>query len=211
MEKSKHDAGEIMIEGTIIMVLTMLIMVWILGVGFVYYQRYLVTAITNDAAVKIAATYNNPDSDIIMGYITTENLSERDLYRNFNNNSLFAVNESKADAYVQYLLKKTNFAGTIKEVNVEMKLVQDNALRKHVEITTICTFNTPFGSALKLFGMKDTATYKSVSRADCTDIIDYISTVDFASYQLSGAPLGSSVIKMINSLIGVFNHSYAET
>lgn len=211
MEKSKHDAGEIMIEGTIIMVLTMLIMVWILGVGFVYYQRYLVTAITNDAAVKIAATYNNPDSDIIMGYITTENLSERDLYRNFNNNSLFAVNESKADAYVQYLLKKTNLAGTIKEVNVEMKLVQDNALRKHVEITTICTFNTPFGSALKLFGMKETATYKSVSRADCTDIIDYISTVDFASYQLSGAPLGSSVIKMINSLIGVFNHSYAET
>ena len=211
MKKIKKNSGEVMIEGTVIMVLTMLIMVWILGVGFVYYQRYLVTAITNDAAVKIAATYNNPDSDIIMGYITTENLSERDLYRNFNNNSLFSVNKSKAQSYVEHMLNKTNFAGTINEVNVDMKLVQDSALRKHIEIKTICTFNTPFGSALKLFGMSDTATYQSISRADCTDIIDYISTVDFASYQLSGAPLGSSVIKMINSLIGVFNHDYAES
>lgn len=211
MKRRKRENGEIMLEGTIVMVITMLLLVFILGLGFVYYQRYLVTAITNDAASKIAATYNNPDSDIIMGYISMEDLAERDLYRNFNNNSLYEVNQQKASAYVNYMLNKTNFAGTISDVEIELKLVQDSSVRKHVEITTVCTFNTPFREGLEAFGIDGNVTYSAVGRADCTDIIDYISTVDYAAYQLSGKAFNSKVIKMINSLIKLFNHTYAKS
>lgn len=65
------------------MVITMFILIWILGLVFLYYQRYVTTVVTNDAALKIASTYNNPTSDIIMGYVTTEDISNRDLYRGF--------------------------------------------------------------------------------------------------------------------------------
>lgn len=202
------EKGEVMLEGMIVTLITTFLLVWVLGLGFVYYQRYLVTAITNDAAAKVAATYNNPDSDLIMGYISTENISERDLYRHFTKNNLYELNKAKATAYINYVLDKTNFAGTIQSVNVEMDLVNDSALRKHIEITSECTFNTPFGFALDFFGMDGTTTYSCSSRADSTDISDYITTVDFASYQLGGNGVNSDVLNMINSLIGIFNHVY---
>lgn len=205
----EHEKGEIMLEGMIITILTTFLLIWILAVGFIYYQSYLVTTITNDAAVKIAATYNNPDSDLIMGYISSEDLSERDLYRGFDNNALFRVNQNKVEAYVSYKLKQTNFAGTIDKVDVKLELVKDSSVRKHVEVSTECTFNTPFGSALELFGMDEQTTYTAIGRADCTDFIDYISTVDFAAYQLGEVSKKSEIVKMVNSLIKIFNHDYS--
>lgn len=211
MKLKENEKGEVMLEGMIVITITIFVLVWILAIGFVYYQKYLVTAITNDVTVKIAATYNNPDSDLMMGYITSEQLTERDLYRGFNNNSLANVNKSKAEAYVNYCLNRTNFSGVVNDVKVDMKLVYDSAVRKHVEITTTCEFNTPFGSALKYFGMNDKTKYKVTGRADCTDVIDYISTIDCAVTQLGGNGVSGKIIKTLNSLTRIYNHVYART
>ena len=80
----KNENGEVMLEGMLVMIITMFMLIWILAVGFIYYQRYITNIVVNDAAVKIASTYNNPTSDIVMGYVTTEELQNRDLYRNFS-------------------------------------------------------------------------------------------------------------------------------
>ncbi len=212
MDKIKSEKGELMIESMIIVTLTIFLLVWILAVGFIYYQRNLVTTITNDAAAKIAATYNNVDSDIVMGYISSEDMAERPLYRNFNNGALKDANETKAEAYVRYMIKRTNFLGTIadpeNDIVVTMDLVMDSAVRKHVVVTTQCTFKTPFGEALELFGMDSKVTYEATGRADCTDIADYISTTDFAARLSGGKVVKSKVIDCLNSLVKVFNNIF---
>ncbi len=212
--KLQKENGAIMLEGMIIVVLTLFILIWILGVGFLFYQKYLVTAITNDAAKKVAATYYNPESDLIIGYIDASQLPNRDLYRAFSNaangNSIDTVALDKADAYINYRLKKTNFVGTVKNVEVEFKLVPDSLLRKHVEIKTRVLFKTPFGEIFNMFGMNRNATYESVGRAECIDIHDYISTVDFAKYQMDTVGAESSLGKMLKSLVKLYNHVYAE-
>lgn len=197
--KKRSESGEVMLEGMIIMVITMLLMIWLLAVGFIFYQRNLVTAITNDAAAKVAATYNNPSSDLIMGYISAEAIANRDLYRWFDQGQLHDLNEKKASAYINYMLNRTNFAGTIDNVEVKLEFISDTALRKHIKITTLCTFNTPFGEAMEVFGMDRQATYTAVSRADCTDIIDYVTTIDFASHYLSGDAIGVKPVKLLNA------------
>lgn len=216
--RKESECGEIMLEGMIVMILTMFILIWVLGVGFLYYQRYLVTAITNDIAVKIASTYNNPDSDLIMGYITAEELSERDLYRGFQNGELHDVNESKANAYVTFMLEQTNFTGTVKDVEVKVHLVADSPVRKHVEIQTVCTFNTPFNAVFSMFGMDELVTYGATAREDCTDLMEYYSTVEFASFltsdeflKLKGEETISQIISMISSLVDLFNHIYEKS
>ena len=143
-----------------------------------------------------------------MGYISSSDAAKRDLYRNFRGNSLFNTNQSKAESYIEKKLMQTNFAGTIDSVDVTMSVIQDSPMRKHIEIKAKCTFNTPFGVALELFGMNGKITYETTGRADCTDIIDYISTGDFISYQISSTENSSKIVKMINSLIKVFNHFY---
>ena len=50
----KREQGAIMLEGMIVMTITLFALIWILGLGFVYYQRYVTTIVTNDAAAKIA-------------------------------------------------------------------------------------------------------------------------------------------------------------
>lgn len=209
--KPGGERGAIMLEGMVVTVITLFVLIWILGLGFVYYQRYLTTVVTNDAAAKVASTYNNPNSDIIMGYVSTEALSGRNLYRRFAADGLQSTNEERAGAYVRYILDKANFTGVVDNVDVELKLVMDSTLRRHVELTTTCTYNTPFGEGLEMFGMEGVHTYQVKSCADCTDYADYVSTVDYG-YAWSdgtftkGMGIIDSAIGLINSLVGTYNH-----
>lgn len=200
------------------MVITMFILIWILGLGFLYYQRYVTTIVTNDAAVKIASTYNNPTSDIIMGYVTTEDISNRDLYRGFtvgsNSSDLHTVNEDRAESYVKYMLDTANFAGTVNDVDVELKMVSDSAVRKHIELTTVCEYNTPFGEIFEMFGMGRTAKYTVTASADYTDMADFVSTVNFSKSLTDGTFTSSmgfidSLIGMLNTFVEVYNHSHS--
>jgi len=211
----KSERGEVMLEGMLIMVLTMFILVWILGLGFLYYQRYTVTIVTNDTAAKIASVYNNPTSDIVLGYVTPEELIDRDLYRNFSIVSMFSnleeLNQDKAECYVKYTLEKVNFFNVVKDVKVNVNLVKDSWARKHVEVTTMCSFNTPFGIGLDMFGMGKEHTYSVTACADCTDILEYSSAVGFQKSMLhdgklvSGSGMLDSIVKMINSFVKTYN------
>ncbi len=213
--KFLQESGAVMLEGMVVMVVTMLVLVWLLAVGFIYYQRYLTTVVTNDAAVKIASTYHNPDSDIIMGYITTEDVSARDLYRGYGRGSsagnLLEVNERRTTEYVKYVLDKANFSGVVDDVDVRLELVADSYVRSHVKLTVTCTYRTPFGEVLGVFGMRGKQTYSVVSCSDCTDILNYYSTVSFAdaitdgTYS-KGTGIVDSVVKLLNTLVKTYNH-----
>lgn len=205
------ERGAIMLEGMIVTVITLFMLIWILGLGFVYYQRYLTTVVTNDAAAKVASTYNNPNSDIIMGFVNTEAISGRNLYRRFANDGLQGVNEQRAEAYVRYILDRANFTGMVDSVDVELKLVMDSTLRRHVELTTTCTYNTPFGEGLEMFGMDGIHTYQVKACADCTDYADYISTADYQYAWASGTfgegpGIIGDAINLINTLVKTYNH-----
>lgn len=207
----KREQGAIMLEGMIVTVITLFVLIWILGLGFVYYQRYVTTVVTNDAVTKVASTYNNVDSDIIMGYVNTEALSGRNLYRRFSSDNLQGTNEDRAGAYIRYILDKANFVGVVDSVDVELNLVLDSTLRRHVELTTTCTYNTPFGEGLEFFGMSKVNTYQVKACADCTDYADYISTVDFGYALTDGTFTGGTgiindVVKLLNTCVKTFNH-----
>lgn len=214
MRKLKDQSGEIMLESTIVLTITIMMLVWVLGLGFLYYQGYLVTTVTNDAAVKIANTYTNPTSDIVMGYVALDDFCERDLYRNENSQSLLSVNQAKAEKYITYQLEKTNFANTVNDVEVELRFVSDSKFRNHVEITSVCNFNTPFGFALDFFGMDSLMNYKVTSCCECICFTDYINSVDYTDYcrglinDTKAGKLINSAAKLIDKLITVFNHSY---
>lgn len=216
-EKKSAERGEIMLESTIIITLTLMILVWLLALGFVHYQRYVTTVVTNDAAVKIAATYNNPTSDIIMGYVTSDNLWERDLYRNFGEKdtigNLYQTNQKRAEAYVKYMLDRTNFMGVVKDVDVKMTLVHDSLGRRHVEVVTRCAFNTPFAGLLDYFDMDEVATYESTASADCSDMAEYIVSVDYGNMWKTGTftqrvGLINSVVTMLNAIAKLVNHVF---
>ena len=199
-----------MVESTIIITMVLLILVWLMSLGFMHYQRYLAVVAVNDAAVKIAASYNNPTADIIMGYTETEHLGKRDMYRRFTSGKLHDDNENRAEAYIRYRLDRMNFTGTVGDIDVTLDLINDSLLRRHVQVTAQCEFFTPLGIVMKLFGMDPTRTYTFTACADCTDPADYISTVSFAGALtsgklFSGGEIIDSVIGFLGKLVSVYN------
>ena len=212
MKTMKKECGEVMLEGMIVLIITMLMLLWVLAIGFVHYQRYLVTIVTNDAAKKIASTYYIPTTDPIIGYVDVWDIRQQSVYNFADEKSLLAVNNDRADSYVHYMMDRTNFNGVIQSSEASVKLVKDTALRSHVEITTTVKFNTPFGDFLKWAGMNPIMEYTAVSRADSTRLTDYIYTTDYIKQFGSGSWTGSKVVKMINSFFKlVFSHKYAKS
>lgn len=203
----KKESGEVMLEGMIVMVITMLMMVWILGVGFLYYQKYTVRIVSNDVAKKIAATYDAPSSDIIMGYMSVEDITGRGASIP---GGVDSVNDLRADSYVKYILDKANFYNTVDDADVNLESYSDAMGRSHVKVTTTCTFNTPFGAGLEIFGMSGKRTYTVTSYADSTSLTEYVNFVTMGDMLTNGAILANTgflekTVTMINSLISTYN------
>ena len=87
----KNEKGAVMLEGMIIVILTMFILIWLLALGFLNYQCGLLRSVTNDAAVKIGMTYNTPTADILMGFVEADELSSRQLYGSFNDAEMLST------------------------------------------------------------------------------------------------------------------------
>ncbi len=201
-----------MIEGMFVVIMTMLLMLWILAVGFLHYQRFIVTAVVNDAAKKVAATYNNPTSDMVMGYISVEDLSARDLYRSINTYELRDSNESRARSYIKYMLGKLGSSDMVNNIDVTLTYKTDNVgvSRGHIVLKAVCTFNTPIGEALDFFGMSKIVSYECCAYAECQDLANYISTADFMGSVVDFE--WSKTAKMINSVFKLFyKHAYQQS
>ncbi|MBR4733742.1 MAG: hypothetical protein IK081_13340 [Lachnospiraceae bacterium] len=213
---NKHgESGEVMLEGVIIMTITIFILIWLMGMAFLYYQRYVTTIVTNDAAVKVAATYTNPTSDLVMGYVSSEDISNKDLFRSLVESfatpgSTAAVNKDRARSYILYMLNRVNFNGIIQDVTVDMNVVNDTMSRSHIVITSTCEFKTPLGDVFSMFGLSRTQKYQVVSTAEYLDFSEFASTLGTAKYFENLGPLGNnklvkSATKLIKSITTYYN------
>lgn len=61
LKKIKSERGEIMIEGMIVMIMTMFILIWVLGVGFLYRVATIVINEHNFEASRVNATITATD------------------------------------------------------------------------------------------------------------------------------------------------------
>lgn len=196
MKKKNSESGEIMLEGMIIVILTVFILFWLLAVGFLHYERYLVTAVTNNAAKKVATTYSNPTTDMVMGYIEIDDISKRDLYRRLGGGDLEDVNESRVEAYLKYMFSKL---GVVDNLTANLEFTADNfsSSRGHVKLTVNCSFVTPFGGMIEAFGLKGLLSFESVAYAECQDLSNYVMTTDFVTGVTDFDQ--SKTVKMINN------------
>ena len=205
-ERVSKENGAIMLEAMIVVTITLFVLVWLLGIGFVYYQRYTVRIATNDAAEKIAATYYNPTSDIIMGYI-----EPKDFMVTYNTPGLMSLNQSRAEAYVNYALSRANFVGVVQDIEVTMSIMSDAMGRSHIQLTTTCTFNTPILSAMNLFNTSGRHRYEVTSYAESTNLSDYLTAINLQNMLTNGSLLKGTgfvekMLSFIDNIIQTYNH-----
>lgn len=202
------QSGEIMIEAMIVTVFTVFVLFMILEMSFFLYQQLDMVITANDTAVRMAQTYRFVDSDYLIGFVTPEDITTVNPYRylvsgveqQYNN-----ITQEKCTNLAKYRLSKTSLLEMQGNAVISTNVVYDAAGRRHLELTVTATYKVPLLSFLKFFSVDNisrdgTYTMTAKAKAECPDIIDYISTVNYANQVLS-MTFKSTVADFINQIL----------
>ena len=179
----RDEGGEIMLESSIIFIMTIILLIGMISVGFVFYQQAMMNTIASEIASDIASDYKITDSD---------NQSEIKLFRtSIAVGSMEKIHKQNAENMLPDMVKirTLGLTGDSSIDNFDIKV--DNIGRLHVEVTVSLKAKVLFDQVLKYLGIiDDTLTFSATGRAECLDLSAYAGHVHFSQYLSS--ELGNS-------------------
>lgn len=203
--KIKKENGEIMLESILVMIPTLFVLIFLLSLGFLLYQKWNIQYVADDIASKVATSFELLDEDVPTTVISLEEAQKVLLYKYlFYFDDYEELNNTKANNYGSELLQLTGYGDGVGEENIQLTVEEDSLARRHIRVEITGTYRIPFAEGLEIFGMDGTRTFTAVSYAECIDMADYMNTVVYGD-QVGEILFGNSkTLKMINTWIGVF-------
>ncbi len=174
--KRKNESGVVVVEAAIVVTVVVMFIAVMLYIGMVFYQQSLVNIMANQTASNIAQIYGNTLRDPFTGYIDADGVNETVTYSDLKNEAYMDVIEQKADAMAMYRLKSSRILTTgTTDVEVEVVAKTNELLKDQVVVTITDEYSIPL---ISFFGANNnTLTFKATGRADCTDLLEYLSGV----------------------------------
>lgn len=179
LKVKKDESGEVMIEASIIIGMTLIVLVAMIGLGFYLYQQSMIYSVANETAVKIAANYKYERLDKIDTYVVEPAYMEGlRKYRTYMKLS----DERKAGNYVEKRSKATNFTGKAASIE-ELTIYRDNIGRQRVKVTIAVDNDVVFRGLMEKIGLiKKNSKLYATAYAECVDLTGYSSQVNFVNY-----------------------------
>ncbi len=204
MKKVKSQSGNVVIEASIVMTISVVMVVVLINLGFIIYQQSLINSVAQSTASNIANVYSSNYREPFYGYMDESEFYKTNLYRYVGN--VFTSNQDesatrKAEWSALYKLKKGSLINDDKiKVSAEV-VTKKGAVFKHQVVVTIeSEYEIPITA---VWGSESKMKYKTVARADCVDLIDYFNTIgtvnEVAISQLDG------FLEKFNKFMGIFN------
>ena len=119
----RREDGMMMVEGMLALLATIMVLICLLGFGFLFYQQWAVCNIANDTATRIAQTYAYTDTDPVMGYINESQIRRKPLLRYYRFGQIEKRNADRGEKYARWSLKTSSLASasSAPEIQVETK------------------------------------------------------------------------------------------
>ncbi len=209
IKKAKSEKGEIMLESILVMIPTLFVMVFLLSLGFLLYQKWNVQFVADDVASKVAVSYEYIDSNMPNAKVTEQQAQKTSLYKYlFSIDKYNEKNAEKGRNYGMKILKLTGYGVGVGNENIEVTVEEDSLARRHVCVEVTGTYKIPFSEGLEIFGIDGTRTFSATSYAECVDVSDHINTVVFGE-RVGEILFGESkILETINTWIGVFKNLF---
>lgn len=206
----KEDSGEIMVESTIVVVITMIVLLAVLSLGFLYYQQSMLTTAANDIATKIGSGYKYTEQDLNDYTLTQDALENTKMYRtSFQLMGMRNINRTRTEDYLPDRIALTNFGLNSSVTIDDFDITVDNVGRMHIDVQLSMKCEFLFSNVLEYFGIIDSMpTFTAHGRAECLDITGYAAHVEFLEYVKRKAQEdGGSIISIIDSVVNVVNNA----
>lgn len=126
-----------MLESLIVMVITIMLLIAMIGVGFLFYQKAMITTVATEVASDIASQYKYCEQDITDWTITEAKMKKLRKYRtSFSLPALRNKSKEKVKAYLQERVKVGNLGIGGSGAKIDSYQIKvDNIGRMHVEVT----------------------------------------------------------------------------
>lgn len=179
MKKSRKEDGAVIVEATIVFPVMLLVILFLLYTGNVYYQICRVDAIVNKLAIEGAAYYADPlVTSIEKGSIPDVGEHHVYPYRTFDTNGVGDI-QSDLEAKAQKAIRElgTGLFANMEPSASTVTVVPDN---KFIYSTVTVNAQYKIQIPVKLLGMEDYMSVKVYSQANMpvSDVPEFIRNVD---------------------------------
>ena len=204
--RRRNDGGQCgmaTVEALFTLSLALFILFYLFSYGFFFYQRWAVIHVANDTAVRIAETYAYPQSDPVMGFVSSAMHAEISPYR-YMGKKQAVQNADRAEKYARWSMSLSSLAYQQGDLDVQVDEIHDALAARHLKVTVTGTYKLPFGGALSYFGGNGTVTYSATSYAMIMDPGDYIDAQN-ALKKLSSESFGSEIYSTVDSVLSLIS------
>ena len=171
--KILNQDGEIVIESTIVMVVTIFIVFLLLNLLFAMYNQQLITTTANRTATDVASVYGNKAKDPFFGFMDDDDFENNSPYRYFLGSSLADKNKEKAIWYASYYLDKETLGN--KQANMYSGITvttgYNSLYQRVINVKIVEEYNMFTLNPLAIFKIEPKYTAASEASAVCIDPI----------------------------------------
>ena len=167
MKTLKEENGTLMIEAALAMICCMIVLMLVMSLGFLVYQRSLMVIVANQVSEEISATYKLKDCSDASS-VTKNDVTGVKLYRNvFHVSSYKSSNKTKAENLASTRLTKTTLADDDGGFSVTLDRIGDDIGRYHYKITVKNKYSYLFGGLLDEMGFTGFNTLSATTYSGC--------------------------------------------
>ena len=207
-DQAMHDSsGEIMLESILVIIPILFVLVFLICLGFYFYQHWNIQITANETASKVAESYQYLSCELGTGVSSYGEVKDVNLYRyGYWKDKYEATNISRGRQYMKKYLSLVSLAYPKSTPKMNIRKVNDGLFERHIEVELEGTYRLPFSEGFAIFGFAEEFHYSAAGYAVCTDLIDYMGTVNYAANLEGLLHLKDiSLYKALNSITGMIS------
>ena len=203
----RDERGEIVIESMLVLTTVLFVLVFLLNLGFFYYQQWNVQITANETASKVAEVYPIIESKLSEGVSDYNQIMKIEKYRNLLSKDKYTgENRARGKEYGRKYISLVSLSYGIGEPEIQIKTVEDAFASKHIEAKVKATYRLPFSEGFQFFGFKPTYEFEGTGFAVVSDLSDYLGTVNFLENLDSIMHFDDlGITSAINSVLGLIS------
>lgn len=209
MGKKKQEEGMVMVEAIYVVVIAIMMIFFLMNVGFVYYNRMVATAVADEAAASIANNYGYTGREPFYSYVGPQSIRGRDPYRHMGLIKQVRLSKSAAGKgkwYASYLLSELEWTSEKRsgfdDVAVECKTNEMGWNTVTVKINT--SYPAFVLNPMTFFGINPRYDVQATGTAVCYDPIHQLNATAFVYEMEKKLMSATKTAKGLTSFIDIF-------
>lgn len=210
----RKENGEIMLEATIVLLPTLMIMFAMISLSFLFYEQAVMNSIATEIASEVGRFYkysNRYDDKMGANVLSDDDIENGKLFSSsFAMGTIESQYEELAKTYARERITSASLGLDHSDLEVTCDIVNTAPGRSYVKV--IVSQKTEFflyeiWDLIGEDGVADITDFSGVAYAECSDLMGYTSMINFIEYwtnaMVSGVDLLGATDDLIDSIKGV--------